>query len=99
MFLHVSGRPGAHVVVRASKDRPPSLETLLDGACLAIYFSLPVRSKSEAARGAAADVDYVEVKHVRKPKGATPGEVLLARHKTLRASLDEERLGRLLGDR
>jgi predicted ribosome quality control (RQC) complex YloA/Tae2 family protein len=97
VFLHVSGRPGAHVVARASKDRPPSLETLLDGACLAIYYSLPVRSRSEAARGVVADVDYVEVKHVRKPRGAAPGEVLLARHKTLRVALEEERLSRLMG--
>ncbi len=97
LFLHVVGRPGAHVVVRTSGGKPVPLETLLDAAQLALYYSLPGRSRGQIARGASAEVDYVEVKHVRKPRGGKPGEVLLAHRRTLRVKLDEERLDRLRG--
>jgi predicted ribosome quality control (RQC) complex YloA/Tae2 family protein len=95
VFLHLSGRPGAHVVLRTAEGRPPPLSSLLDAAQLALYYSLPVRSRGEIARGASGDIDYVEVKHVRKPRGGKPGQVLLARHRTLRVALEDERLARL----
>lgn len=98
-FVHVSGRPGAHVLVRAVPGRTPSLETLLDAAQLALYFSLPQRSRGQLASGALGEVDYAPLKHVRKPRGAPPGTVLLAARKTLRVRLDPERLGRLLSGR
>ena len=44
-----------------------------------------------------ADVDYIEVKHVRKPPGARPGAVLLSRHRTVRVGLEKDRIDRLLG--
>ncbi len=95
LFFHVAGRPGAHVVVRTLPGRSVPLETLLDAAQLALYYSLPARDSAAVARGAAAEVDYVEVKHVRKPRGSKPGLVLLTRHGTLRARLEKERLERL----
>ena len=95
IFLHVSGRPGAHVILRTEKGKPPSLESLLDAAQVALYYSLPVRSHAQILLGAAAEVDYVEVKHVRKPRGAKPGQVLLANHRTLKVAIDKDRLERL----
>jgi predicted ribosome quality control (RQC) complex YloA/Tae2 family protein len=95
LFFHVGGRPGAHVILRAVPGKPHPLDDLIDAAQLAVYYSLPERSRALGAVGAAADVDYAPVKHVRKPRGAKPGLVLLAHHKTLRVRVEAERLDRL----
>jgi predicted ribosome quality control (RQC) complex YloA/Tae2 family protein len=95
VFLHVSGRPGPHVVIRTLPGRPVPPETLFDAAQLALYYSLTSRHATRFEEGFAADVDYVEVKHVRKPRGARPGAVLLARHQTLRVNASPERIQRL----
>jgi len=97
LFLHVAGRAGAHVIVRTEPGKELPQETLYDAGQLALYYSLPHRSSGVLAQRARGDVDFTPVKHVRKPKGANPGAVLLATHKTLRVELDEARLGRLLG--
>lgn len=99
IFLHVSGRPGPHVVVRTQPGKTASLETLFDAAQLALYFSLPKRSRGELFRGTVGEVDYTPLKYVRKAKGASPGTVLLSCRKTLRVRLDPERLERLLSGR
>ncbi len=96
LFLHVSGRPGSHVIVRLDRGRQLPSETLVDAAYLALYYSLRNRSRVRAV-GAAADVDYSPVKHVRKPRGAAVGRVLLASHKTVRIRIEAARLERLLG--
>ena len=98
IFFHVSGRPGTHTIVRAEKGKQVPPETILDAATLTLYYSLPGQARQRAAEGAAAEVDYTPVKYVRKPRGAAPGLVLLARHKTLRVRLEKTRLARLRGD-
>ncbi len=95
MFLHVSGRPGAHVIVRLQKGQVMPQETLLDAATLAVYFSSTSRARSQLQDGAGFDVDYTAAKYVRKPKGAAPGLVLLAQHKTIRLRFEMVRLQRL----
>jgi predicted ribosome quality control (RQC) complex YloA/Tae2 family protein len=95
LFVHLAGSPGAHVVVRAKPGKTVPLETLLDAALLAVYYSLPVRSRGAVAAGTKAEVDYTPLKYVRKPKGLKPGAVLLASHKTLRVQVDLDRLDRL----
>ena len=98
LFFHVSGKPGAHVLVRTAEGpagKAVPLETLLDAAQLSLYYSLPEQSRGALERGASATVDYAPLKHVRKPKGAKPGLVYLATRKTLRVSLDAERIARL----
>ncbi len=98
IFLHVSGRPGAHAVIRTQKGKSVPTETLLDAGQLALYYSLPERSAGVFAVGAAAEVDYTPAKFLSKPRGARPGAVLLARHKTLRIELDKARMERLRRD-
>lgn len=95
LFLHMAGSPGAHVVVRAKPGKTVPLETLLDAALLAVYYSLPERSRGAASAGMKAEVDYTPLKYVRKPKGLKPGAVLLSSHKTLRVQVDPDRLDRL----
>jgi len=95
LFLHVCGKPGAHVIIRtvAGKSVPP--QTLLDAAQLAVYYSLPIRSSGVLVAGATAEVDYTPAKFVHKPKGAKAGLVLLQRHKSLRIQLEEDVISRL----
>lgn len=98
LFLHVAGRPGAHVIVRAIKGKSFQPETILDAALLALYYGLPERSRGAAGKGPAANVDYAFVKDVKKPRGARPGLVLLRKHKTVRVRLEAGRLERLRGN-
>ena len=90
LWLHVGGgRPGSHVVVRLPKQKTASLETLLDAATLAVYYS--------KARGEPRiDVVYTPRKNVRKPKGLPPGAVVPSQTKTVTVLTDPQRLNRLL---
>jgi predicted ribosome quality control (RQC) complex YloA/Tae2 family protein len=90
IFLHVSGRPGAHVIIRTIPGKTVPRDTLLEAGQLALYYSLGKRSGAVFVEGAAAEVDYTPAKLVSKPKGAPPGLVMLSRHKTLRIRLERE---------
>ena len=90
LWLHVGGgRPGSHVVVRLPRQKTASLETLLDAATLAVYYS---KSRGEPR----IDVVYTFRKNVRKPKGLPPGAVVPSQTKTVTVLGDEQRLSRLL---
>ena len=54
----------------------PSEETLLEAATIAAYYS-------KYQQSANVPVDYVEVKHVKKPNGAKPGFVIYTNQTTL----------------
>ena len=77
-WLHAEG-PGSHVVVRnphRQQDLPPA--TLSEAASLAAYFSF--------ARGATkVNVHLTQVRHLRKPRGAAPGRVILKSTRTVLA--------------
>lgn len=89
LWLHARGFPGSHVVVPLEKNASLSQELLLDAAHLALHHS---GAKGESL----AEVAYTQVKHVKKPRGAAPGQVIFSREKTLRLRLEPERLQRLL---
>ncbi len=99
IFLHASGRPGAHVIIRTVAGKTVPRDTLLEAAQLALYYSLTRRSSVVFVEGASADVDYAPAKLLSKPKGAPPGLVLLRSHKTLRVRLDKEIFDRIEGGR
>lgn len=90
LWLHVSGGPGAHVVIRVPTGKSVPLETLLDAAALAVQYS-PRRGRS------GVEVVYTPAKNVRKPRGAAPGLVTFAGGRNLKPNHDAERLRRLLG--
>ena len=98
-WLHCRDYPGAHVFVRHLRAKSVPLETLLDAANLALYFS--------KARGAGqADVYYTQVKYLRRPRGgdraaagSAPGRVIPTRARNLFVRLDEARIQRLLAQR
>ncbi len=88
LWLHVKGIPGSHVIVKLERGKSPTLETLLDAAHLAVYYT----------KGKDADkteVDYTYKKHVKSIKGQK--EVTYSQNKTLMIDMDSERLQRLLG--
>ena len=87
VWLHVRGRPGAHVVVcRPGKAPQPAL--LLLAAQLAM-------KHSGLKDGARAEVSWTRAKEVRKPKGLAPGKVLLRSEKVLFVELDSASLEQL----
>ena len=72
-WLHVKDVPGSHVIIRHAE---PPASTLLFAANLAVRHS-------KAADSANVPVDYTQVKHVRKPRGAKPGMVIYDHHHTI----------------
>jgi predicted ribosome quality control (RQC) complex YloA/Tae2 family protein len=78
LWLHVGGgTPGSHVVVK-NPDKVEIPHAVLEhAAALAAWYS--------KARGAPrVDVHYCRASDVKKPRGAPPGLVQLARHKSIR---------------
>ncbi len=87
IWMHVRGRPGAHVVVPLSSGKSASLETLLDAATLAVYYS-------GGQNWGKTEVDYTFKKYVKRIKDST--EASYTHNKTLLVELDQQRLQRLL---
>ena len=81
VWLHARDAAGAHVVLRwPNADAPPARD-LREAASLAAWHS--------KARGAAVvPVDWTRRKHVRKPRGAKPGTVILREERTIMARPD-----------
>lgn len=84
-WLHVKDIPGSHVIIA---NPHPSEKTLLEAANLAAYYS-------KAQGSANVAVDYVQVKHLRKPNGAKPGFVIYEGQQTLFVTPDKELVTRL----
>lgn len=74
-WLHVRQLPGSHVILKEIPYPPPP-EDLGEAAFLAAYFSKGRTSN-------AVDVDYSEVRHVRRRPGGKPGFVFYENYKTV----------------
>lgn len=90
LWLHARGVTGAHVVVRLSKGKSCSPETLVDAATLAAHFS-------ELRGEPIVDVLYTPRRFVRKPRGSAIGSVTLEREKVIAVRVEPKRMARLLG--
>ena len=67
-WFHAKQAPGSHVIVKSGGDKLPD-RTFEEAGRLAAYYS--------SMRGSdKVEIDYVEKKHVKKPKGAKPGFVV-----------------------
>lgn len=77
LWFHIKNAPGAHVVVMAEGQEIPE-QTILEAAGLAAWYA-----GTNRAGGAKSSVDYCEVRHVWKPRGAKPGHVLYDNFQTL----------------
>jgi predicted ribosome quality control (RQC) complex YloA/Tae2 family protein len=92
LFFHLEGYPGSHVVLRTEGRTDPPAEAVLDACELAVHFS-----KLKTANR--ADVHVSPVKNVKKPKGAKPGLVYVARGRTVHLRRDPKRLQNILSSR
>jgi len=81
VWLHARGHPGSHVIVRRGGRGEIPLDVLREAAKLAAR-----RSKGRGERR--LEVSMAAVKHVRKPKGAPPGLVIVENEDTLIVELD-----------
>lgn len=88
IWMHVRGRPGAHVVIPLPQGKSAPLETLLDGAVLAVYFS-------GGEEWGKTEVDYTFKKHVKRIKDST--EASYTHNKTLIVEPDSSRIKTLMG--
>ncbi|MFQ5840319.1 MAG: NFACT RNA binding domain-containing protein, partial [Candidatus Methylomirabilales bacterium] len=88
LWLHVQGRAGAHVIVRAKRDEQIPARTLREAAQLAAYYS---KARSETK----VPVDYTRVKFLRRPRGGKPGTALITQEKTILVRPDAALVGRL----
>ena len=85
LWFHVKGRPGAHVVVSLPPSKTASLETLLDAALLAVYYS-------GGENWGKTEVDYTFKKYVKRIKNSS--EVSYVKNKTLVVEFDQKRFER-----
>lgn len=68
LWLHVRNVAGSHTVIRSAGEQIPD-KTLEEAAIIAAYYS----KKSKDTK---VDVDYTQVRYVKKPSGAKPGMVI-----------------------
>lgn len=87
VWLHLRGRPSAHVVIFMNKDKSPSLETLLDAAQVLLFYT---GIKGRASAGEKFEVDYTLKKNVQTIKGTS--QVRYTQNKTLNVAVDPERM-------
>jgi predicted ribosome quality control (RQC) complex YloA/Tae2 family protein len=78
IWMHVASHAGSHVVIsRGDAAADPSRDVLEKAASFAAWFS-------KARNAPFAKVHYTELRNVRKPKNAPPGEVQLQKFKVLK---------------
>ena len=82
-WFHVKGMPGSHVVMLCDGEEPPA-EDFTDAAEIAAYHS--------KAQGEHIAVDYIQVRHVKKPPAAKPGLVIYHTNWTAYVTPDEQKI-------
>jgi len=80
-WLHIRGKPGAHLLIPLEKDHSPPLELLLAAAQIALVHA-------KITEGARADVQYTRIRNVRSIPGAADGRVLVNDEKVLHVIRD-----------
>lgn len=71
IWMHVSGAPGSHVILRCSEDKAaPDKDSVLEAAALAAWFS-------KMRKAGKVSVNYCQAKNVSKPRRAKPGTVTI----------------------
>lgn len=76
IWMHARDTAGSHVVLRWTGEGSPPAPDLEEAAVLAAWHS-------QARGSTVVPVDWTRRKHVRKPRGAAPGSVLVSRAKTV----------------
>lgn len=79
MWLHTKNIPGSHVIIKGTNIDDTTLE---EAAIIAAYYS-------KGKNNSKVEVDYTEVRNLRKPNGAKPGMVIYYTNKTIIADPHE----------
>jgi predicted ribosome quality control (RQC) complex YloA/Tae2 family protein len=87
LWMHIRGKPGAHVVIPLQSGKSAPLDTLLDAAHLAIHYS-------GGGNWGKTEVDYTFKKYVKRIKDST--EASYTNNKTLLINPDRGRIKKLL---
>jgi predicted ribosome quality control (RQC) complex YloA/Tae2 family protein len=87
LWMHVRGKPSAHVVIPLRDKKNASLETLLDAAYLLLHYS-------GGTEWGKTEVDYAPKKHVKRIRDSS--EASYTNNKTLIVDVDKARLQELL---
>ena len=74
-WFHTKDIPGSHVILQNGSVEPDA-ETIYAAASIAAYHSKARSSEN-------VPVDYVDVKHIKKPNGAKPGMVIFTGNGTV----------------
>jgi predicted ribosome quality control (RQC) complex YloA/Tae2 family protein len=76
IWLHAHRQAGAHVVLQVGPHQEIAHQTLLQAAALAAFYSKGKEAPS-------VEVIYTRAKHVRKFRGARPGQVQVSEYRTV----------------
>ena len=83
IWLHTKNIHGSHVIIKTEGGKEVPDRTLTEAAIIAAYFSKGKNSQN-------VEVDYTEVKNVKKPSGAKPGMVIYVNNYTAVVTPDEK---------
>ncbi len=75
IWLHTKSVHGSHVIIRTD-GKEVDADTIIEAAELAVYYS-------QARDGGKTEVDYTQVRNVKKPSGALPGMVIYTDYKSV----------------
>jgi len=78
IWFHIRQLPGSHVLLKET-NWPPLEQDLQEAAFLAAFFS-------RGCDKSAVDIDYTEIRHVRRQPGGKPGLVYYDHYKTITAN-------------
>ncbi len=84
IWLHTKNIPGSHVIIRKQMGDIPD-NTIVEAALIAAHHSKGKLSSH-------VEVDYTQVKNVKKPSGAKPGMVIYVNYKTIIVTPDENKV-------
>jgi predicted ribosome quality control (RQC) complex YloA/Tae2 family protein len=79
IWLHAHRQAGAHVLIKVPAKQEAPHRTLIEAAALAAYYS-------KGRHATAVEVLYTQARHVRKFRGARPGQVQVTTYRTLEAA-------------
>ncbi len=87
IWLHSKDIAGSHVIITRSFAEIDE-QTIVEAAIIAAYHS-------DARHSSQVPIDFTEVKHVKKPKGAKPGMVIFTDNKTIYVNPDKEKVEKM----
>ncbi len=88
-WFHAKNTPGSHVIMVVAGLPEPSSEDFTEAATIAAVYS-------KAGEGAAAEIDYTLVRHIKKPPAAKPGFVIYHTNWSATVVPDEELVRKLM---